>query len=98
MRGSIKWQLKTLKIQASNAVPDLDNLAKQIDAAHAEVGAALLTSVQRAAEVGHLLTQAKEQVPFGQWEIWIAEKTGISPRTARGYMQAWRAGQKPAQC
>lgn len=73
------------------SVSDLDTLAKQIDAAHVEVGAALLTSVQRAAEVGHLLAQAKEQVPFGQWEAWVASNTAVSPRTARGYMQVARS-------
>ena len=70
--------------------PDLDDLAKQIDAAHIEVGAALLTSVRRAAEAGHLLAQAKEQVPHGQWEAWVEEKTAVSPRTARSYMQVSR--------
>ena len=49
---------KTLKTQAPNTISDLDNLAKQIDAAHAGVGQALLASVQRAAQAGHLLAQA----------------------------------------
>ncbi len=81
---------QSLQVPAPSSVSDLDNLAKEIDAAHLEVGAALLTSVQRAAEVGHLLAQAKEQVPFGQWEAWVTENTVVSPRTARGYMQAAR--------
>ena len=59
-------------IQAPSSVSDLDNLAKRIEVALVEVGAALLTSVQRAAEVGHLLAQAKEQVAHGQWETWVA--------------------------
>ncbi len=68
----------------------LNILAKQIEVALVEVGVALLTSVQRAAEVGHLLAQAKEQVPHGQWKAWVAENTTIAPRTARGYMQIER--------
>ena len=79
-----------LEILPPTEVSDLDSLAKQIDAAHVEVRRVLLTSVQLAAEVGHLLAQAKEQVPFGQWEAWIAENTAVSPRTARGYMQVSR--------
>ena len=79
-----------LEVLSPTEVSDLDTLAKQIDAAHVEVGAALLTSVQRAAEVGHLLIQAKEQVHFGQWETWVTENTAVSLRTARGYMQAAR--------
>ncbi len=82
--------VEVLKIRAPGSASDLDSLAKQIDAAHVEVGAALLTSVQRAAEVGHLLAQAKEQVPHGQWETWVEQNTAVSPRTARGYMQAAR--------
>ncbi len=76
--------------RARRSVSDLDTLAKQIDAAHVEVLGVLLTSVQWAAEAGHLLAQAKEQVPHGQWETWVAENTAVSPRTARGYMQASR--------
>ena len=75
------------KIRASNEVLDLDTLANQIDAAHVAVSRALLTSVQLAAEAGHLLAQAKEKVSFGQWETWVVENTAVSPRTARGYMQ-----------
>ena len=77
-------------IQAPSSVSDLDDLAKQIDAAHVEVRAALLTSVQRAAEVGYLLAQAKEQIPFGQWETWVEQNTAVSPRSARAFMQIER--------
>ncbi len=81
---------QTLKIQAPNKVSDLDSLAKQIDAAHVEVRRVLLTSVQLAAEAGHLLAQAKALVPFGKWEAWVKKNTAVSPRTARGYMQVER--------
>ena len=81
---------QALENRAPNSVSDLDNLAKQIDAAHVAVEDALLTSVQRAAEAGHLLAQAKEQVPHGQWETWVTENTAVSPRGARGYMQVAR--------
>ena len=81
---------QALEIQASTEVSDLDSLARQIDAAHVEVRRVLLTSVQLAAEAGHLLAQAKEQVPFGQWEAWVEKNIAVSPRTARGYMQAAR--------
>ncbi len=80
-----------LEVLSPNEVAGLDSLAKQIDAAHVEVLRVLLTSVQLAAEAGHLLAQAKEQVPFGQWEIWVSENTAVSSRTARGYMQIQRA-------
>ena len=79
-----------LEVLSPTEVSDLDTLAKQIDAAHVDVGTALLASVQRAAEAGHLLAQAKAQVPHGQWETWVAENTAVSPRTARGYMQVAR--------
>ena len=79
-----------LESREPNSVSDLDSLRKQINAAHVEVLAVLLTSVQWAAEAGHLLAQAKELVSYGQWEIWVTENTAISPRTARGYMQAAR--------
>ncbi len=77
-------------IQAPSPVSDLDDLAKQIEVALVEVGVALLTSVQRAAEVGHLLAQAKEQVDHGQWLTWVEQNTTIAPRTARMYMQIER--------
>ena len=81
---------QALDTRAPGSVSDLDNLAKQINAAHAAVHTALLTSVERAVEAGQLLAQAKEQVPHGQWEAWVAESTAVSSRTARGYMQAAR--------
>ena len=77
-----------------NPEPDLADLAKQIDAAHIEVAAALLTGVQRAAEVGHLLEQAKVLAGHGRWETWVTENTAFSPRAARYYMQTSKSWAK----
>ena len=81
---------QALEILAPNEVSNLDNLAKQIDAAHAAAQAALLTGVQKAIEAGQLLIQAKEEVPFGQWETWVKENTAVSPRTASAYLRIAR--------
>ena len=48
-----------LEVLSPNEAPDLDTLAKQIDAAHVAGVGVLLSSVQLAAEAGHLLAQAK---------------------------------------
>ena len=80
-----------LEVLSPTEVSDLDTLAKQIDAAHVAVLGVLLSSVQLAAEAGHLLAQAKALVPFGQWETWVTSNTAVSPRTARGYMQVARS-------
>ena len=43
--------------------------------------------MQCALEAGALLVKAKEQVPHGQWESWLAENCAVAPRTARSYMR-----------
>lgn len=36
---------------------------------------------------GVLLRRAKEEVPHGQWEAWLAEHCTVSVRSAQGYMR-----------
>jgi len=40
---------------------------------------------------GDLLTQAKAQVPHGQWLPWLAEHCAIAERTAQAYMRVARS-------
>lgn len=46
----------------------------------AQAGGAIL-------EIGRRLLEAKEQVPHGQWETWLAEKVDFSVRSAQRFMK-----------
>ncbi len=69
---------------------NLDDLARQINAAHAEVKAAILSGVEKAVNVGQLLIKAKALVSHGQWESWVESNTAVTPRACSGYMRAAR--------
>lgn len=48
-------------------------------------------------QLGRVLTEAKPLVRHGEWQNWVRENTGLSPRSAQTYMQAYaRYGDNPA--
>ena len=52
--------------------PTLDQLATEINAAHAAAQALSSQAVERAHDAGIWLNQAKAQVEHGQWLPWLA--------------------------
>lgn len=76
------------------AADNLPGLAMQIRRAYAEteehvgrLGTALQAATEHALGVGRLLNRARELVPHGGWESWLADSVpGLSPRTARRWM------------
>lgn len=38
-------------------------------------------------EIGRRLIEAKEQIPYGEWQRWLAEKVEFSERTAQRFMR-----------
>ena len=65
----------------------LPALASEINAAALSAGSAAKDAVQHALRAGRLLIEAKDQLPHGQWEPWLAEHCQVSPRMARAYMR-----------
>jgi hypothetical protein len=71
----------------SNLVPHLADLAKRINAAHAQAETALRAGLEHAKTAGELLLEAKRQCPHGQWLPWLEAKMRFSARTAQAYMR-----------
>lgn len=47
-------------------------------------------------QLGRVLTEAKHLVRHGEWQNWVQVNTGLSPRSAQTYMQAYaRYGDNP---
>ena len=46
-------------------------------------------TLDRSAELGRVLTEAKDFVPHGQWGSWL-RRVGLAERTARTHMQVFR--------
>jgi DUF3102 family protein len=73
--------------------PDLDrsnslaDLAARIRAEHEATIAALKSSVIHAMAAGDLLTEAKAQVPHGQWLPWFSTNCTMSERSGQLYMR-----------
>jgi hypothetical protein len=76
----------------SNRLPVL---ADQIRTVHEAARTAARFSADKAIEAGHLLIEAKEAIGHGQWLPWL-KQTGLSERTATGYMRLARLGIKSA--
>jgi hypothetical protein len=77
----------------------LAGLAERINAEHAQVEAAVRSTLGHARAAGDLLLQAKAQVQHGQWLPWLQENVRFKVRTAQGYMYIAREwGRLEAKC
>lgn len=65
----------------------LESIAAKITEAIKESEWLTKQSVLKGKEAGELLIQAKQQVKHGQWKHWVESNTGISIKTAQGYMK-----------
>lgn len=72
----------------------LADLAERIRVVSASADEAHKAAIERMLEAGHLLLEAKEACPHGQWLPFL-ERAGIHERKARRYMQLARSGLNP---
>ena len=68
----------------------LESLAVRINHCICDAEKSARTAMDLALEAGHSLNLAKEQVPHGQWNAWLAENVTAAPRTAQAYMRLAR--------
>lgn len=70
------------------AIAPLDRLAQEVRIYSERMAESMF-------QLGRALTEAKPQVPHGQWKQWLFDNSGMSVRTAQQFMQAWdRFGKK----
>src|SRR5262249_23616473 len=69
------------------AGPPLEDLARQINEAHQEVGAAMRAGLAHARRCGELLALAKGRLPHGGWLPWLRDNRQVSERAAPAYMR-----------
>lgn len=72
---------------SDQAVKSLDQLAEQIKHQHGLVTVHLKNTLDRMIDCGHLLIEAQDQVPRGQWVKWSTEKLGIHRKTVSTYIR-----------
>jgi hypothetical protein len=82
--------MKTQRRTSTTTDLDLPELAGRINAEHAAVSAAMRQGLEHARRAGELLCEARQHVPHGDWEGWLAEHFHGSARTARLYMRVFR--------
>lgn len=70
-------------VTQSNSLADL---AARIRTEHEACQSALQRGLEHALAAGKLLREAKDQVPHGQWLLWLREHVRIPERTAQRYM------------
>ena len=73
----------------SEVEKSLGNLAEEINAEHRACETAANTALSHAMSAGELMTEAKEQLPYGAFGPWLAENFAGSGRTARAYMRVY---------
>jgi hypothetical protein len=76
---------KQLVLREHEAIA-LPDVAVRVNALHAEIGGALRLSLQKAIEIGGLLTEAKRQAGHGAFGEWLSDNVAFTDRTARRYM------------
>lgn len=64
----------------SNLVRSIEVIENEIIFFKAQASASML-------EIGRRLIEAKEQLPHGQWQKWLAEKVAFSERSAQRFMR-----------
>ena len=62
-------------------------LAVEIEATHEAVQGAFRTTLERAAECGRLLIEAKALVGHGNWLPWLEQNTTVGARQSQKYMR-----------
>ena len=67
--------------------PAFREYAAKINAAHHAAYGNAQKAIEKAAECGRLLIEAKAAVGHGDWLPWLAANTEISPRQCQRYMQ-----------
>lgn len=68
---------------------ELQQLAANINAAHAKVESSFGHSLQHAIRAGELLAEAKERLPHGEWLPWLEKNVRFSQRNAYVYITAF---------
>ena len=68
----------------------LENLATEINAAHALVEGYIRAATPHAVRAGELLEKAKASIPHGEWGPWLEKNCTFSERTAQTYMRLAR--------
>lgn len=71
----------------STSCPDLAVIAAEVREAHEQVLANVRATLEAAIRCGHLLRDAKRQVPHGGWGDWLERNFPASRRTAQAYMR-----------
>jgi hypothetical protein len=80
--------------RGSDRLPDL---ATRINHEHRAAIGTLKRGLEHALAAGHLLLEAKQYVPHGQWLPWLTEHCRIPERTAQVYMRLARRMPKNAR-
>jgi Protein of unknown function (DUF3102) len=75
----------------------LPDLATRINHEHKAAVGTLKRGLEHALAAGHLLLEAKQFVPHGQWLPWLTEHCRIPERTAQVYMRLARRMPKNAR-
>jgi hypothetical protein len=78
------------KVETSNPVADLADLASRIRAEHQAVCASARKTLLHALNAGDLLLAAKNLIPHGLFGDWLREHCDVADRTAQRYMQLAR--------
>jgi hypothetical protein len=71
----------------ANIVPNLAQLAEQINAEHTAALTAARTALEHARRAGGLLAEAKAACGHGNWLPWLEANVRFSERTAQAYMR-----------
>ena len=69
----------------------LNTLATHINEEHRRCEEAFRSTLEHALRADELLIEAKDGVPHGSWEAWLADNFDGSLRTAQAYMRVARA-------
>lgn len=86
--------LHDTSISTTAETVSLSALADQINEQHSQATRHATTAIEHARQAGELLSQAKQQIPHGDWLTWLASNCNVSPRQAQRYLKVannWQA-------
>jgi hypothetical protein len=66
-----------------------ESVIKQINTLHSEIESIVKTGLQKAIQIGSLMSECKEQIKHGDFSKWVEDNFSFSIRTAQNYLKLY---------
>jgi hypothetical protein len=77
-----------------NNVNEINRLHEEVAVSVEQIRVTGVAVIEKAIKIGELLTECKNEIPFGEWEQWVRINLPFDVRQAQRYMKVYRERQE----